>query len=151
MRRVEKEISKKNELEDILMTAPICRLGLLDHALPYIVPLNFGYKDGCLYFHSASHGKKIDLLKRNTTVCFEIDIDHRIIPADIPCRWSTEYRSIIGYGTARFITNLKHKKKALSIILNHYSPKVSFDFPKDKLQEVIILRVDIITMTGKKS
>ena len=151
MRRREKEISEKNKLEDILTKAQICRLGLLDHTLPYIVPLNFGYKDGCLYFHSASRGKKIDLLKLNPTVCFEIDIDQHVLPADIPCRWSTEYKSVIGYGTAHFITDLRHKKEALNIILNHYSPEASFDFPKDKLQEVTLIRIDITTMTGKKS
>ncbi len=151
MRRAEKEITGRKELEAILTKATICRIGFIDQNVPYIVPLNFGYKNGCLYFHSASEGKKIDLMKKNNFVCFEVDVDHDIVDTGIPCNWSSKYASIIGYGTVSFITNEGKKKEALNCIIDHYSPGTSYDFPKKNLDEVTVIQVKITQMAGKKS
>ena len=65
MRRKEKEIKDKKEIEQIFKEAHVCRLGMVDGKIPYIVPMNFGYRDNILYFHSALSGRKIDILKNN--------------------------------------------------------------------------------------
>jgi uncharacterized protein len=151
MRRAEKEITNRREIDDILSKATICRIGLIDHGTPYIVPLNYGYKDNCLYFHSAPQGNKIELLKHNPTVCFEIEHDLSLITTGIPCKWSMHYKSVIGYGTASFITNICEKQEALSIIINHYSPGTSYEIPENNLHEIVIIKVEINKITGKKS
>ncbi len=151
MRRTEKEITNGRKIDEILSKATVCRLGLNDHGTPYIVPLNFGYKDHCLYFHSAPSGNKIEILKRNPTVCFEVEDDITLINTGIPCKWSMHYKSVIGYGTASLITDLHQKQEALSIIIEHYSPGTSYEFPEKNLHEVVIIKVAIDKMTGKKS
>jgi len=151
MRRAEKEITSKKELEIILAKAKICRIGLMDQNHPYIVPLNFGYKNGCLYFHSAPKGKKIDLLKKNKVVCFEVDIDHDIVNTGIPCNWSSTYSSIIGCGKASLIINSEGKQKALNIIINQYAPGTTYTFPEKNLHDVVIIQIEITEMTGKTS
>ena len=60
MRRKDKEIKDQQEIESILGKADVCRLAFSDNDIPYIVPVNYGYRDHCLYFHSAKEGKKID-------------------------------------------------------------------------------------------
>jgi len=151
MRRTDKEITNRREIDTILSKATICRIGLVDNNVAYIVPLNFGYKNNCLYFHSAPIGKKIELIKKNNMICFEVDIDHEIIDSGIPCKWSSKYASVIGYGKASFITDSAKKKDALNIIIDHYAPGTSYDFPNKKLQEVTIIKIEITQMTGKKS
>ena len=69
MRRKEREILIKNDMISIIKEAKICRLGLCNNNTPYIVPLTHGYKDNCLYFHSAKEGMKIDMIKQNPHVC----------------------------------------------------------------------------------
>ncbi len=59
MRRKEKEIADKSEIESIIRKSLVCRLGIVDAGLPYIVPLCFGYDNGALFFHSAKEGRKI--------------------------------------------------------------------------------------------
>ena len=49
--------------------------------MPYVVPVNFGYKDDCLYIHSSLQGLKMDILRVNANVCFEIDVDLELVPA----------------------------------------------------------------------
>ena len=84
MRRKDKEIRDKEVIDIIIKRAKVCRIGLSDNNTPYIVPMNYGFKDNCLYFHSAPEGKKIDIIKRKNIVRFEIDIDHEIIEGEIP-------------------------------------------------------------------
>jgi hypothetical protein len=64
MRRTDKEIINRREINTVLSKATVCRIGLIDRDFPYIVPLNFGYKNNCLYFHSAPIGKKIEIITK---------------------------------------------------------------------------------------
>lgn len=151
MRRAEKEITNRREIDEILSKATVCRIGFYDQQTPYIVPMNFGYNDNCLYLHSAPQGKKIDLLKSNPLVCFEVEQNIEIINTGIPCQWSMSYSSVIGYGTANIISDTKQKQEALQILIDHYSPGSSYVFPEKKLNEVTIIKIKITQMTGKKS
>ena len=151
MRRKEKEIINKKEIEDILQEAQICRVAFCENNTPYIVPMNFGYKDNCLYFHCAKTGKKIDILKKNNNVCFEVDIKYDIKNTGVPCHWSTKYTSVIGFGKGFFIEDLKEKQQALHIIVNHYAPGTNYDYPEKSLRDVGIILIRITQMTGKRS
>jgi nitroimidazol reductase NimA-like FMN-containing flavoprotein (pyridoxamine 5'-phosphate oxidase superfamily) len=151
MRRKDKEITKASDLETILKEAKVCRLGLLDGGLPYIVPVHYGYSNGNLYIHSAKEGKKIDLIKKNPKICFEVELDHRINNTGIPCDWSTSYESIIGYGTSLLLSDIDEKKEALEILVNHYDPDAVYDFSRKMVDSVVIIKISIDNMTGKKS
>ena len=61
MRRKEKMIVDQRIIDEIIASAKVCRLGLADDNIPYIIPICFGYQAGTLYFHSAPEGKKIEI------------------------------------------------------------------------------------------
>ncbi|MFX1558003.1 MAG: pyridoxamine 5'-phosphate oxidase family protein [Promethearchaeota archaeon] len=151
MRRKEKEIIDKKEIESIIERATVCRIGLSEDSIPYIIPVNFGYNNNFLYFHSAPVGKKIDIIRNNNNVCFEMDIDHELLILDNICNSSMKYRSIIGFGKASFITNAEEKRKALKIITNHYVSKDLNEFNESLLKKIAIIKIEIENMTGKKS
>lgn len=151
MRKKEKEIKDENTIESIIKRAGVCRIGLSENNVPYIVPLNFGYKDNCLYFHSAREGKKIDMIRSNNDVCFEIDIDNEVVKGEAACGWSMKYYSIIGFGKAFFVEGFEEKRKALDIIMEHYSDESSFEYPEETVNSTAIIKVKIESMTGKKS
>lgn len=67
MRRSDKEIKDKSTIESILNEAQVCRIALCNDNKPYIVPMNFGFKDNYIYIHSACEGHKIDIIKKITT------------------------------------------------------------------------------------
>ena len=151
MRRKDKEITNPSDLEMILQKAQVCRIGLIDGDMSYIVPVHYGFNDGNLYIHAAKEGKKIDLIKINPKVCFEVELDHKIVNTGIPCNWSTSYKSIIGYGAASLLTNIEEKKTALKILVNHYSHNTDYEFSKKMLDSVVIIKISIDNMTGKQS
>lgn len=71
MRRTDKEILDQALLEKILIEELVCRIALNDNGKPYLVPMIFGYQDHCLFLHSATAGRKIDILKKNNEICKE--------------------------------------------------------------------------------
>ena len=151
MRRSDKEIKSTEEIEAIIKKADICRLALSVNDMPYIVPLNFGYKDKILYFHSALSGKKIEMLRKNNRVCFEIDIDTEIVVGKDACNYTMKYKSVTGCGKAYLVNDAEKKKKAFDIIMKHYTKRLDFTYPQDILKKVIIIKLQIEKMVGKKS
>jgi len=152
MRRKEKEITDKSEMESIISSATVCRLAMVDDGLPYLVPICFGYRDSTLYFHSALKGRKIDILKNNNRVCFEVDIDSEIVKGEKACDWGMRFRSVIGFGTASFVTDPDEKRQALDVIMSHYSePGDTFRYADAKLKTTAIIKVDVEQMTGKQA
>lgn len=149
MRRAEREIKDRETIEEIIRKATVCRLGLCDGGMPYVVPLSFGYEDNRLYFHSAPEGRKIEVIKANPNVCFEVDLAEEYVDAEVPCGWTLKYRSVIGFGTAHLLETVEDKKRALDVILAHYSDG-KYEYPPGALDKVAVVRVDIDNMTGKQ-
>lgn len=150
MRRSEKEIKSRDEIRDVMKKATVCRLGFVDGDMPYVVPVNFGFDDAAIYFHSAKEGRKLEILRRNNNVCFEMDADHLFVPAEKGCSWSMKFRSIIGNGKAHFIDDAAGKIAALKLIMAHYSDK-QYEFTAEEAAKVVVIRIDIESIIGKKS
>jgi len=150
MRRKDKEITEPAAIRAVIEKATVCRLGMVDGNRPYIVPVCFGYHDNVLYFHSASKGRKIDLLRKNPNVCIEFDLLAEPIESEKACDWSMRYQSVIGFGKAVFIEDLEEKRKALGIIMAHYTDG-EYQFPEKMLKATRVFRVEIEQVTGKQS
>lgn len=152
MRRPDREIKDKKEIESIIRESKVCRIALIENNSPYIVPLCFGYENNCLYFHSARNGKKIDMIKKNDNVCFEFDIEDGFRKSQIPCKSSMKYRSVIGYGRAFLIDDINEKIHALDIIMEQYSNlNDTFEYQTDSIDNILIIKIEIKNITGKKT
>ena len=149
MRRNDKEIHDRDAVEAIIRDSLVCRLALSDENRPYVVPLCFGYRDNALYFHSSPEGKKIEILRKNGNVCFEFDIDQEVVQDEKPCKWTMNYRSVIGFGKGSLVENLEEKKKGLDVIMQQYSRR-SFEYVEPAIESTYIIKVEIESMTGKK-
>lgn len=151
MRRSDKQVIEKAVIESILRDGTVCFLALAGGNSPYVVPLNYGYAGNSLYFHCASEGMKIDLIRANPSVSFSIVAGHEVRAADRACNWGAAYRSVIGFGRATILSDLAGKEEALRIIMRHYSPEREWRFAEEQLNAVLAIRVDITSMTGKQS
>jgi nitroimidazol reductase NimA-like FMN-containing flavoprotein (pyridoxamine 5'-phosphate oxidase superfamily) len=148
MRRKDREITDRAEIEAIITKAQVCRLAMADEGRPYIVPLCFGYEDNKLYFHSANTGKKLDILKKNQQVCFEFDVGCEVRTGPEACNWGMLYRSVIGYGMASFVESPASKRRALDIIMRQYGSNLN-DYSDAKVRNTVVIRIDIDSLTGK--
>lgn len=152
MRRSEKEVEDINEIEEILKRAKICRLGLCVNNTPYVVPMNFGYKDNYIYLHSAKVGKKIEILELNPAVCFEVEVDTELVEGgEVACKWGMKYISVIGFGKARIIEDRIEKKEALDILMKHYLKEQQYEYKDNQIDAVAIIEIKVDEMSCKKS
>ena len=148
MRRNEREIKDRKEIDDIIRRCRVCHLAMCVDGQPYVVPLNFGYDGRSLYFHTAPEGRKIDIIKRNNRVGFEFDILHDIVTAEQACKWGAKYESVMGSGTAEIVDDLEAKKEALEWIMRQYG-NGAWDFKEEILKKTLVLRVRILEISGK--
>ena len=155
MRRKDREIDSKDALKEILDACKVLRLAMAEEGIPYVVPLNFGYEFAghklTLFFHSAREGKKIDILKKDPRVCFEMDCSHELVGAGAACDYSYRYSSVIGDGTARFITEREEKIHALNAIMKHQMGRDDFTYEDARLRGVEVFEVVSQSYSGKSS
>jgi hypothetical protein len=153
MRKKDREIKGAKELEEILQEADVCRIAFAVDGMPYIVTMNFGFiwEDRLtLYFHCAKEGKKLELMKRNNTVCFEMDTNHEIVEADKACDWGMKYRSIVGLGLLESITDEEEKHKGLDCIMDHYGFDGKKAYTDRAFNLTEVLRLTVTELRGKK-
>ncbi|HEY3378773.1 MAG TPA: pyridoxamine 5'-phosphate oxidase family protein [Armatimonadota bacterium] len=149
MRRSEKEITDAAEIAAVLQRAPVCRVAMCDGARPYVVPMCFGVEDRVLYFHAATEGLKLDILRANPWVCIECDLDVAVLPAEQSCGIGMRYRSVIGHGRAVFLDDPAAKRHALAAIVRHYADHVT-EMPDAALLRTTVFQVELESVTGKQ-
>jgi nitroimidazol reductase NimA-like FMN-containing flavoprotein (pyridoxamine 5'-phosphate oxidase superfamily) len=155
MRRTDKEITNINDKMAIIQQCKVCRLGLSENNLPYIVPLNYGYtlenNSLTLFFHSASEGKKLAIIRNNNNACFEIDCEHKLIEGDIACHYSFAFKSVIGFGAITLLDAKAEKAYALNQIMKHQTGRdLLFVFEDTELARVTVYKMVVIEFSGKQ-
>ena len=124
MRRRDKEIGNYKEVEELLSNALVGRLGTCFDNIPYITPVNYVYDNDKIYFHSAHEGRKIENIRHNQQVCFEIDKMISVIPGRrMPCGSTTEYKSVILFGDIRVVDDIDEKTFVLNKLNEKYAPE----------------------------
>ena len=153
LRRKEKEIKEKSEIEKVLHEAKVGRLGTSRDDTPYVVPVSYVYDNGRFIIHGAKQGKKMEDISVNPRVCFEVDTNE-IIPSDDPCNYSYGYRSVIANGMAKILGDPNDKLEGLRLLTEKYAPGKGQKLTKEHLDTYSNLNVVEITiheMVGKKS
>jgi nitroimidazol reductase NimA-like FMN-containing flavoprotein (pyridoxamine 5'-phosphate oxidase superfamily) len=153
MRRRDKRITDSTTLQDLINKAKVCRVAMCDGDEPYVVPLSFGFDGADLYFHSATAGRKVDILKANDRVCLEFeDGEDQVQKTDRPCNWSVKYFSVIASGRAELVTDTARKTYGLNQIIRHYQPDApEHRFAEQELGSIAVYRVALEHLTGKRS
>ncbi|MCD4795255.1 MAG: pyridoxamine 5'-phosphate oxidase family protein [Bacteroidales bacterium] len=151
MRKTNQEIKDTAIIEEILSTSIICRIAMTDGERPYLLPFNYGYNNNCIYIHSALKGKKLDVLRKNNSVCFEIEHKSEIIKDKLACKWTTLYRSVVGYGTIEIIEDFNEKIHGLTIIMTQHGAPDITDFKPQHVDRMVILKLTVSKLTGKQS
>jgi len=140
----------------ILDKCEVLRLALSADDQPYIIPMNFAYQliddKVVIYLHCASSGTKLDILRRNNKVCFEVDCNYQVLTAPEACEWSATYESVIGFGQIGILQDEDESQKAhaLDVLMAHHGfPGTPHYDPKD-LARVTLLRIEVSSLTGKR-
>ena len=152
MTKRERQITDEGQIREILDRAKVLRLGLAVNNEPYVVPMNYGYtvEDGhlVLYLHSALRGKKLDMIRANSRVFFELDCDLTPFEGRVACQYGLAYSSVMGRGNARIVEDVEEKKRAMSILMKTQTGK-DFTFEDRLVSIVAVIRIDVQEYTAK--
>jgi len=149
IRRKDKEIGK----DEAINLLAKCEYGVLstigNDGQPYGVPLNYAYKDNCIYFHCALTGHKIENIDNNPNVSFCAVGDTKVLPSE----FSTNYVSAVAFGVASEVQGTE-RYHALVWLLDKYSPEFIEEGKKyiekhDKATKVI--KIEIQHISGKRA
>lgn len=151
MRRSDKEITDKSNLENIFKRNTICRLAFAVEGEPYVVPMSYGYENNTLFFHCAAEGRKLDMIKVNNRICFEISDNVELFGKEKACSYSVTFCSIIGYGRAVFINDNLEKERALSILMAQHTGEKQWTYSSKMIEEVTVFKIKIESFTGKEN
>ncbi|MBK9390044.1 MAG: pyridoxamine 5'-phosphate oxidase family protein [Bacteroidetes bacterium] len=103
-----------------------------------------------LFFHCAPEGRKIELIKKNNYICFEMDTDHLLYSGEKDCDWGMNFSSVVGYGRITIVSDHEEKRKGLDCIMAHYSDRKDFSYDEKIMSRTAVLRIDIEEITGKQ-
>ncbi len=146
-----RDLTFKPELESIIQKCQFCNLAMVDeNGSPYVIPMNFGYRDDYIYFHSAQTGLKVDILKNNPNVCVSFSADEQLkwVNETVACSWGMRYRSVLAYGKIEFIDDFDAKEEALKVIMKNYSD-IDFKFNAPAVKDVLVFRLKIEKLHGR--
>jgi len=153
MRRADREIPEITLIEEIIQKADVCRVALANENIPYIVTMNFGYNpapEQKLFFHCANVGRKLDMIRKNNYVCFEMDTDHEIYGGEKGCDWGMKFRSVVGFGIISIVTEREAKIQGFNCIMTHYGGEKEYTYDEKVLSRTTVLQLDINEIFGKR-
>jgi nitroimidazol reductase NimA-like FMN-containing flavoprotein (pyridoxamine 5'-phosphate oxidase superfamily) len=154
MRRADRAVGDREGLIAIIEDADACRLAFASGDTPYIVTMNFGYEwEGRLpafYFHCAREGRKLEMMRSNPRVCFELDCGHALRTGPAPCNWGMSYSSLVGYGILSELTVEAERRAGLDRVMRHYGWGGEGGYSPSTLAATTVLRLSVDEMSGKR-
>ncbi len=152
MRRSDRQVKDFGAILDILGSCDVCRLAFNDVDAPYIVPLNFGISvDGervVLYFHGATEGRKLDLIRSRGVAAFEADCGHRLVSDSRRGYCTMEYASVMGVGEVEIVDDEAERERGLELLAAKYHPD-GFEFDRAAMPRTAVFKLVVKEMTAK--
>ena len=144
-------ITDPAEIEAIIRKCPYCMVGITDlQGNPYVIPMNFAYRDGVIYLHSGPDGGKLEMVKQHPQVCITFCEGHELVymHRQMACSYSMKSRSVMCRGNVRFIEEMDEKRNILDLVMRHYVD-YEFKYSEPAVRNVRIWGVKVGKMTCK--
>jgi nitroimidazol reductase NimA-like FMN-containing flavoprotein (pyridoxamine 5'-phosphate oxidase superfamily) len=146
MRRTEREILDVEFMHQVLIDAQEIYIAMnSSEEAPYVLPVNYVFHDGCIYFHCALEGRKLDLLRADSRVGFTTAVDIQVE------KTTTRYRSVCGSGTAELVDDPVQKNEVLKAFATRFKAPCIFPISEEKFAHTGVFRIRIEKLTGKYS
>ena len=158
MRRKHSEVTDPKEIERILSSTNIGRLSTNGQdGYPYITPVNFVSLEGNIYFHCAPKGEKLDNMRRDPRVCFEVDVPLSYLDIDLDpsrpiCNLHQYYHCVIIRGAASVVEDRGLKIAALNALVRKHENTENFTPVTEEMsayKACMVIEVKPVSVTAK--
>ena len=152
------EIKSSQKIAEFLNSEHVGRVASTDkEGFPQIIPMNFVFINEAIYMHSYTRGEKLDNIRANPKVGFEVDREVEFLPSYFSSptdasQADTLYISVVIKGDGIIVNDMNEKTMALNALMEKYQPegrydKLTSDMPV--INEVAIIKVIPKTIKGK--
>jgi len=140
----------EKQIDDLLIRQVTGRIGCHADGTTYIVPVNYVYRSHNVFAHSA-YGKKIEMMRKNPEVCFQVDEIRSIF----------NWQSVIAWGRFEELTDIAEKEQVMQSLIHRIMPMVDrpsghpshgiteSDYDIGTSVEVIIYKIVLSKKTGR--
>jgi nitroimidazol reductase NimA-like FMN-containing flavoprotein (pyridoxamine 5'-phosphate oxidase superfamily) len=133
-------IMNNEEMLEFLKTENVGHLAMKNpDGSPYIIPINYAFTDNKFVLHCASKGQKIENLKLDNKVCFEVAKRDDLVT-----------KRVIAFGRVRFIDDFEMKSKLLYEFTAVFTNNREFSLAEKAIKRTCVLVIDVEHMTGEK-
>ena len=139
-------------IEKVINSCDVCFVGMADDdGTPYVLPMNFGYRDKTVILHSAPDGRKVDILNKNpkVSIVFSTGSDLVYQHKQVACSYRVRSTSVIISGVVEFVEDNESKREALNILMDNYSVD-DFNYSDPAVRNVKVWQVRAETMTCRE-
>lgn len=156
MRLEKREMKNTGLIKELLEECQVLRIGAVDEEGMFIVPVNYGYLWDTeksvprFYIHSAKEGRKAEAFQADSRISFELDFCQGVIKGSYACSYSCAFRSIMGTGHIRLVTDRAEKEMGLKLLMKHMAPNADCSFSRDMLARVQVYCIETDAFTGKE-
>lgn len=137
------------QIEEVLMHQVLGRIGCCDNGFTYIVPISYAY-DGTYVYGHTREGMKVNIMRKNTAVCFEVE----------EMKDMANWKSVIAWGKFEEVTEPAQRKTGLQLLVNRVLPLISSEtthlsplwpFPVKDINTIkgIVFRIILEKKTGR--
>jgi len=152
------EIKSKDKIKEFLNTEHVGRIASIDkNGYPQIIPMNFVFLNDTIYMHSHTKGEKLENIRQNKNVGFEVDRELEFLPSyfedpEDASLADTLYISVVIKGKGEIVDDKEEKTLALNGLMKKYQPEGRYEPLSPDMQvldEVAIIKVSPKSMRGK--
>ena len=152
MRRKDRQITDISIIREILAKGGVAHIAFFDDEYPYVIPMSYGFEitdeKVSFYLHSAMEGHKLNLIKRNPSVCIEIECDAEMTEGKTACNYGCKYMSFVGFGKAMILEASRDKTNALKLLMKTQTGR-DFDISAEMTMNVAVIKVEIDSYEAK--
>ena len=151
MRRKDKEITDPSEMKQLIMQVEYVTLAMAEDNMPYLVALSHGYnpEKNEVYFHSASTGKKLTIIRENPRVWGQAMVDMGYDKGEC----NHHYASVMFSGVVSFVEDENEKREILVGMARKFNedPEKMIGAQNASVMNTVVGKISVDHMTGKKS
>ena len=148
VRRRDRRLDDAAWIDRFLTTAAMGHLAVCWDGQPLLHTNLFWYDGDSVFLHTARVGWLRAVLEAGqNAACFSVTEHGRILPAGTPLDFSTEYASVVLYGTIEVLRDPVAKRRALDGLMTKYAPQLAPGVDYDPMPDSDIAQTSVYHLT----
>ncbi len=155
-RHPERALAVPEDAEAILAEALVAHVGFVQDEQPYVVPMTFYYRDGCIYLHGAPGSRTVKVLASGAPICVEVTLVDGLIASKSAETHSVNYRSVILFGRGALVRDKARRSELLETMIARYFPgrAAGADYApiteqEDKATRLVEITIEAMSAKGR--